>query len=355
MQTMKQGDLTSEITRHVVLMFGGFVIIYIVHHIPFKAYKMFSPAFLLFVILCLALAPLTSGEISKRWLFSRSLQPSEWAKVVMIVYLAKVLSDGFGGSIKEFLLRVIVPIAIVCCLIILAHVSTTMIIGLTSMIMVFMGAPKWKYRLVSVLFVVVTLFAYSTLHDYLKRGTTASNRYNSWVENVFGSTNKAGTAVNKNGKTSKIIEYEQSKTVKYAIISGGLLGKSPGKSVYRKTLTEAHNDYIFAIIIEEYGLIFGGIGIIGLYLILFYRILLVIKKCNMAFTSLLLSGLFILIITQTFIHIGVSVGGLPITGQNLPMISTGGSSLFITCLAFGMILSVSRADKERELNDNKKN
>jgi cell division protein FtsW len=315
---------------------------------------MSSPIFLLIVIICLALVLLTSGEITKRFLFARSFQPSEWAKVFMTVYLAKVLSDGFGGSIKEFLLRVIVPIAIVCCLIIPAHISTTMIIGGTSMILVFMGAPKWKYRLVSLLFVALALFAYATFHDNLQRGETASNRYYSWIETVFGSANKANTVAGKDEKTPKRAEYEQSRTVKYAIISGGLFGKTPGKSVYRKTLTEAHNDYIFAIIIEEYGLIVGGMGIIILYLILFYRILLVIKKCNMAFTSLLLSGLFILIITQTFIHIGVSAGALPVTGQNLPMISTGGSSLIITCLAFGMILSVSRTAENRELKESKK-
>ncbi|MDR1339408.1 MAG: FtsW/RodA/SpoVE family cell cycle protein [Prevotellaceae bacterium] len=339
-QTMYADDLTSAIFRHVRLLTVGFAAMYLVHLAPLNAYRLLAPIALLAIILCLILVILISGEFSRRWLFSRSFQPSDFAKVFMVVYLAKVMSEGFDESLGKFLKRVIVPIAIVCGLIISAHTSTTLIIGGTSMILIVMGAGKKKYVGASMLLAFAALSLYLLLvkmpaaQEYLTRGDTAASRLSAFFRSGAGAE-----------------DYEQAQKAKYAIINGGLFGQMPGKSFYRKTLTEAHNDFIFVIIIEEYGLLLGGTGIIILYLILFYRVLLVIRKCRMAFTSLLLSGLLVLILMQTFIHIGVSVGGLPVTGQNLPMISTGGSSILVTCIAFGMILSVSRTGEEQERNE----
>jgi cell division protein FtsW len=354
-QAMSVGNLTSVITRHAGLLLLGFAIIYFMHRLPLEVFKKLSPVALLFIVFCLILVLVTSSEETKRWLFSRSFQPSDFAKLIMVVYISKALSDGFRGGVKEFLLRTIAPIALVCLLIINAHTSTTLIIGCTSMILVFMGASKWKYIIVSILFVCLAGLMYAGFHKSLGRGQTASNRVaQSWigktVSGVFSSKSEAGEAnsadAKKTGANNR--EYREAKILNYAVVSGGLFGKMPGRSVYRKTLAAAHSDYIYAIIIEEYGLILGGMGIIILYLMLFHRVLLVIKKCTRTFSALLLSGLLILIIMQTFIHIGVSVGGLPITGQNLPMISTGGSSIVVTCMAFGMILSASRKIEENK-------
>jgi cell division protein FtsW len=354
-QAMSVGNLTSAITRHIGLLFLGFTIVYLMHRLPLEKYRKISPLALLFIVFCLILVLLTSNADTKRWLFSRSFQPSDFAKIIMVVYIAKVLSDGFKDGVKEFILRAIAPIALVCALIINAHTSTTLIIGCTSMILVFMGMPKWKYMIVSALFVILAVFLYANYHEYLKRGQTAENRFNrsrivKTVAKVFSSNSETDANEKKPGLTK---EYREGKILDYAVISGGLFGKLPGRSVYRKTLSAAHSDYIYAIIIEEYGLILGGTGIIILYLFLFHRILLIIKKCTKPFPALLLSGLFILIIIQTFTHIGVSIGGLPITGQNLPMISTGGSSIVVTCMALGMILSASRkAEEIKEEKDN---
>jgi cell division protein FtsW len=343
---MRAGNLIEAISRHVFFLFIGFVIIYVMHNIPLKSYKLLIPIGLLFVVTCLTLVLLMPGDegVARRWLFTRSFQPSDVAKVVMVVYLAKVLSDGFGGSINQFLLRVIIPIILVCGLIIKGHTSTVAIIGGTSMLMVFMGASNRKYHVASVLFVVAIIIFYLLFYKDIGRGETVSNRVKSWITTTFCPENKSGPTA-KGKEKPKAAGYKQVETARYAIVSGGFVRFAPGKSIYRKTLSEAHNDYIFAMIVEEYGLA-GGIIVIIIYLTLFYRILLVINKCTKSFTALSLSGLLIVIISQTFIHIGVSVGGLPVTGQNLPMISTGGTSILITCAAFGMILAVSRIAEE---------
>jgi cell division protein FtsW len=346
--TMRTGNLTDAILKHVIFLCAGFVLIYFMHHIPLKYYKLLVPVALLAVVICLILVFFVQGEdgVAKRWLFSRSFQPSDVAKVVMVIYLAKVLSDGFGGSVIQFLLRVILPIIIVCGLIIKGHTSTVMIIGGTSILMIFMGAANKKYQLVSAVFVLIVIIGYLFFYKDIGRGETGANRIKVWTTNVFSCERKTGAATGEK-KKEPFPGYKQAETAKFAIISGGLFRIAPGRSIYRKTLSEAHNDYIFAMIVEEYGLS-GGIAVITVFLMIFYRILQLMKKCRKMFTSLSLSGLLISIFAQTFIHVGVSVGGLPVTGQNLPMISTGGTSIIITSIAFGIILAVSRATEEAE-------
>jgi cell division protein FtsW len=333
--TMRSGNLTGPILRHISFLFSGFVVIYIMHRMAIQWYKMIIPIILAFIVICLILVLLIQTEGEKRWLFSRSFQPSDLAKVFMVGYLAKVISDGFGGSIKKLTFLALFPVFLVCGLIITGHTSNAAIIGGVSMVIILMGSTKRKYRIFSVaLFFLIASFylSYSIFVKDIGRSETGSNRITAWKEGVFSSS--------KNN-------YEQAETARYAIVSGGLFQFAPGKSFYRKTLSEAHNDFIFAMIVEEYGMT-GGIFVITVYLMLFYRVLKLLKKCTRPFTSLLVAGLLLLIISQTFIHIGVSVGGFPITGQNLPLISTGGSSILVTCIAFGMILATSRIAEENE-------
>jgi cell division protein FtsW len=344
--TMRTGSLTGPIVRHLTFLVLGFIGMYIMHKMTLKYYKLFVPLVLAVVVICLILVFFIQSEGERRWLFSRSFQPSDIAKVVMVVYLAKVMSDGFGGSIKRFFWRVIFPILLVCILVIRGHTSNALIIVFVSMLMAFMGATNIKYNLLNLatLAILLCMGCYLLFYKEVGRGETVSNRITTWISTTF---NPSKTPESGTSTTPRKSNYSQAETAKYAIVSGGLFRFAPGKSFYRKTLSEAHNDYIFAMIVEEYGMT-GGIFVIMVYLMLFYRILMVLKKCTRPFTSLLLSGLLILIISQTFIHIGVSVGGLPITGQNLPLISTGGTSIIITCMAFGMILATSRIAEENE-------
>jgi cell division protein FtsW len=298
------------------------------------------------IIILLVIVFILPGEGAKRWLFSKSIQPSDVAKVVMVIYLAKVLNDGFN-SVKEFIFRVIVPISATCVFIVNSHNSNAAIIGVTSMLLVFMGTSNKKYLAVTVLFVFAAVAGYLAFYQYLGRGETGAKRVENWIESTF-SPNKE----NKNKGNNK--NYVQSEIAKFALISGGITGKKPGNSIYRRALSEAHNDFIYAIIIEEYGLL-GGIFLIALYLTLFYRVLLILRRCDNVFSALTLAGLLFVVISQTFIHIGVSSGGLPVTGQNLPLISTGGTSIIITSFAFGMILSISRENMIAKNNSNENN
>ncbi|MDR1583746.1 MAG: FtsW/RodA/SpoVE family cell cycle protein [Prevotellaceae bacterium] len=340
--TMKAENLTGPISRHIFFLFLGFAGIYIMHKSTLQYYKRFSPLVLLGIVIFLAIVFFTP---EKRWIFGRSFQPSDIAKVVIVVYLARVLSVGFGGSVKKFFWLALFPILLVCGLVIRGHTSNAAIIGGVSILMVFMGASNRKYHILSALFVLIIMSSYLLFYKDIGRGETVSNRITTWITSTFSPQKSASP---EDGTTTpRKSNYSQAETAKYAIVSGGFFRIAPGKSFYRKTLSEAHNDFIFAMIVEEYG-IMGGILLIVVYLMLFYRILIVLKKCNKTFTSLLLSGLLIVIISQTFIHIGVSVGGLPVTGQNLPLISTGGTSILITCVAFGMILAASRIAEEKE-------
>jgi cell division protein FtsW len=351
--TMRESNLVGAISRHVLFLIVGFGLMLFMQNVSMRFYKRWVPIFLFPVIICLIILFFSQSEggVARRWMFSRSFQPSDIAKVLMVAYLAKVISKGFGGNVKQFFWWVIFPVFLVCGLVLRAHTSNAMIIGSASMLIVFMGASNRKYQSISILCACVVMVFYLLFYKDIGRGETVSNRVKTWSATTFP-FRPAKKTLDTTAESKRTHQgYKQAETVKYAIVAGGIFRVAPGKSVYRKTLSEAHNDFIFAMIVEEYGL-FGGILVITVYLLLFYRILQVIRKCTKPFPALLVSGLLIVIISQTFIHIGVSVGGLPITGQNLPMISTGGTSIIITSAAFGMILAVSRIAK-REENERK--
>ncbi|MDR1896235.1 MAG: FtsW/RodA/SpoVE family cell cycle protein [Prevotellaceae bacterium] len=325
-QTMRTGILHKEIMKHILTLFVGFAAAYIFHRVPFRIYKRFAPIVLLLTIAFLFVMFIISLGSSNRWLLDGSIQPSELAKIVMIVYLAKVLSEGFKST-AEFVIKVLAPVGIICMLILNGHTSAVVMIGITSLCLILMGTSNRKYITITLLSIMLAGTLYLTFDEYLGRGETAKNRVMTWISPILG-------------LKGDVKEDAQAKTAKRAMVSGGVIGQGPGRSVYRKTLAEAHNDYIYAIIVEEYGTV-GGIAVIILYIVIFYRVIVIIRNCDKPFPALLSMGLILMIILQAFVHIGVSVGGLPATGQNLPMLSTGGSSILTTGIAFGIILSVS--------------
>ncbi|MDR2423532.1 MAG: FtsW/RodA/SpoVE family cell cycle protein [Prevotellaceae bacterium] len=337
--TMKSGSLFGALFRHVLYLVVGFAATYFTHLISISFVKRLAPVALLFVLLLLAIAfvsALVSGgdDASKsRWIMG--FQPSELAKIVMVIYLAKVISEGVQTK-EEFFILVLVPTGLFCILILYGHTSATVILGLNTLIMIFVGIKNRKFKLITLLAVLIAGLLYLTFDEYLGRGETAKNR----VTSFFSPQEK------KDPNAQEVIAEK-------AIASVGLIGRGPGNSKYRAKLSEANNDYIFTIIIEEYGSI-GGIFVIIMYIILFYRTILIINRCNKAFPALMSCGLIMMIIIQTCVHIGVSAGALPVTGQNLPLISSGGTSLVITCVALGMILSVSRRIDEQKKDMKKK-
>ena len=337
-QTMRSGNLFGELFSHMRFLGAGFILVYVLHRIPFPLFKRHAPGALLFIVLLLLITMLFSKS---RWMFR--VQPSEFARLIIIVYLAKVISEGFKKP-QEYFWMVLVPVGTVCILIIDRHTSSVLMIGFTSLLLILMGVSNRKYLAMTFWCISGACCLYFMADQYLGRSETAKSRVSAFVDKILDKPDSSKQ------------EITQAQIAEFAMNSGSFLsrlkGKGPGNSVYRVILPEANNDYIYAIIVEEYGTL-GALLIMFLYFWLFYRVVIVISKSNKVFPSkvfpsLLLSGMILMIVTQALVHIGVSIGVLPVTGQNLPMISTGGTSIMVTSAAFGIILSVSNAVNEKE-------
>ena len=336
--TMRSGSLFGAVIRHVMYLGLGFAVTYFMHLVSISFVKKLAPVALLFIFLLIVAAFVSAlvsgGDASKsRWIMG--FQPSEFAKIIMVIYIAKVISEGINTK-EEFFVLVLVPTGLVCLFILYGHTSAPILLGLNTLILIFAGIKNRKFKIITLLALLVAGLLYVTFDEYLGRGETARNR----VVRFFSPQEK------KNPNDQEAIAER-------AIASVGIIGRGPGNSKYRAKLSEANNDYVFTIIIEEYGSV-GGIIVIIMYIILFYRTIRIINRCNKSFPALMCCGLIMMIIIQACVHIGVSAGKLPVTGQNLPLISSGGTSLVVTCTALGMILSVSRRIEEQKKDRKKK-
>ena len=230
-------------------------------------------------------------------------------------------------DIKDFkkgFVPLLIPIGLTCMLILPANFSTAALIFVSSMVLLYIGRVRIKHLslLAGVGVVGIGIFILVALN------MPDSGRVGTWKRRIENFVSKDG-------------ENFQADQAKIAVATGGMFGKGPGQSVQRNILPHPYSDFIFAIIIEEYGLI-TGIFIMSLYLILLFRSVALIKKCPTTFPAFLVAGMVILIVLQAFAHIGVNTGVFPVTGQTLPMISMGGTSMIINGIQIGIILSVSK-------------
>jgi cell division protein FtsW len=278
----------------------------------------------------------TNLNEASRWItlpvINKTFQPSDLAKLALIAQLASMLAKRQQNidDFKESLIPMLLWCGVICGLIAMTNMSTALLLLITCMILLFIGRVPMKYlAMLSLVGVLAGAVAYSVG----QRGETAANR----IEDFF---NPDETPF-------------QAKQSYIAIASGGVLGKGPGRSVRRNFLPHSYSDFIFAIIVEEYG-IMGAVIVIALYLALLYRAMLAATRSERAFGGLLSAGLSLALVLQAMVNIGVAVGLLPITGLPLPLISMGGTSLLFTGVALGIILSVSRGEIE-EFNAEKKN
>ncbi|MEA3318371.1 MAG: FtsW/RodA/SpoVE family cell cycle protein [Bacteroidota bacterium] len=337
------GNMAYYILKHFSLLVFGLVIIFITHLVPYKFYSRLSQLFLYVSIFMLAITLVmgTSLNQASRWLtlpgIGLTIQTSDFAKLALIMYLARVLSlrqdriDKFEGVIVHLIL----PIVFVCGLIMPANLSTSLILGVTSGVLLFIGRVPSRYLLSIggiVVFAIVLLIAGVLISKEKGRVGTWQHR----VENYLGS----GEGDNYQVEQSKI-----------AIATGGILGKGPGNSTQRNFLPHPYSDFIYAIIIEEYGF-FGGVIILLLYLMLLYRAGVIVRNSERTFAAFLAIGLAFSLTFQAMINMGVAVNVLPVTGQTLPLVSMGGSSLLFTGIALGIILSVSRSVENNEDMEN---
>jgi len=336
------GNTTYYLIRHSVILFIGILIIFITHLIPYKYYSRLSQLFLYLVIplLLITLLAGTSYNQASRWLtlpgLGFTIQTSDFAKLALIMYIARALSlkQQVIKSYKEAFVPIMVPVILICVLILPANLSTALILFGTSIILMFIGRIRVKhlFAFAGIGVLVVSLFiGGALLIDREGRLSTWNNRIEEYIS----------------GESKENYQVEQSKI---AIATGGLFGKKPGKSVQRNFLPNPYSDFIYAIIIEEYGLIFGGLPILFAYLFLLYRAGVIVKKSIRTFPAFLAIGLVITIVFQAMVNMAVAVNLFPVTGQTLPLVSMGGSSLLFTSIAFGIILSVSRGIEKDQMD-----
>jgi cell division protein FtsW len=336
----KAGDTEYYLMKHAMIILFGLFLMFLAHKVRSGFYSRFAIIAVIAAVPLLLLTLLTGSSINhaNRWLeipvVNLTFQTSDFAKIALIMYVARTLAVK-QDVIKDFrsaFLPIVVPVLVICGLILPANFSTAAILFLTSMILMFIGRIKIKYIL-SLMGMGVVFFGLFILFIFLF--PHVNNRVATWkarIENFSA------------GKSEGNYQVEQAKI---AIATGGMFGKGPGKSTQRNFLPHPYSDFIYAIIIEEYGMIVALI-VIFLYLILLYRAIRIATKCQKIFPSLLAIGCSFSLVFQAMINMAVAVNLVPVTGQPLPLVSMGGTSIWFTSIAIGMILSTSRElEKEK--------
>ncbi len=338
----KSGSDNTEffILKHIITLVTGMGLMYLTHLIPYKYFSRLSQLALIIAVPLLILTLIIGS--SDRWLIipgiNQSFQTSDLAKLALIMYLARTLSKR-QETIKDFyqgFLPVFLPIVMICGLILWGNFSTAALVFVIGFLMMFIGGINLKYlgALAGIGIVSVGLFALIVYNNPdVGRFGTWKNRIERFVHGDAESNYQASQA-------------------KMAIATGGIFGKLPGSSVMRNFLPQAHNDFIYAIIIEEYGLILGGIFPVLIYLILLKRGVTLYVKSPNHFGAYLVIGITLSLVLQAFINMAVAVGLFPVTGQAMPLVSMGGTSIWFTCIALGLMVSVSRqVEIESENNE----
>lgn len=338
----KIGNTEYFLVKQIFIVTFGLMLMYIVHLFNFKYFSRIAQLMLFIaiplLILTMIFAP-NENESFRNLRFnvaghSLSFQPFDFAKLALIMFIARYLAKNKDESIDPRIsfLTIILPILVVCGLILRSNLSTAAILFFVSFILLYVGKVRMKYLMTFmgigagffVILITISLFS----DGLLPRVETWTNR----IDGFVGSE-----------KTEELYQVKQSKI---AIATGGLIGKMPGNSTQRNFLPQPYNDYVYSIIVEEYGIL-GGITIIFLYMILFFRSIKIARKCELKFGSYLVFGISFLMVLQALINMGVAVDLLPVTGQTLPFLSMGGTSLWFTCIGLGIILSVSKNIKEQ--------
>jgi cell division protein FtsW len=337
------GDTAYFLRTQFVMLAFGLVIIIITHHLPYRIYSSLAGIFLIVAIGLLILTLFVGVRINEatRWIVIPGtgfrLQTSDVAKVALIIYLARALAQ-YQHELKNFVLVTkyfMLPVAVVCGLILSENLSTALMIFGICMILLFIGRVPVKYLFAYLVMAVVAVFLFVIV---LSAISPENNRVTIWKDRIEHYLS---------GKKASEDENFQLNQAKIAISTGGLIGKAPGKSTQRNMLPQSNSDFIFAIIIEEYGLLFGAIPLILAYMILLFRGIAIAKKCETAFPAFLVLGLVLMIVVQAVVNMLVAVGLFPVTGQPLPMISWGRTSVLVMSFSIGAILGVSRVVNAR--------
>ncbi len=341
------GSTLPYLLKHFAHLLLGFAILYGVHRIPYHYFRGLSiialPVVLILLLVTLAQGATIEGANASRWIrvpfVGVTFQTSTLASVVLLTYVARYLSRIKDKEItfKETLLPLWLPVFVVLALILPANFSTTAIIFAMVVILAFIGGYPIRYLGIILGAGAVSLLLFvgfakvSNIDSLMVKVNTWENR----ITNYFDDEDTEA-------------DYQIEKA-KIAIASGGVTGLGPGKSIQKNFLPQSSSDFIYAIIVEEFGL-FGALFLMFLYLLLLFRLVIVAHKSSSAFGKLVVIGVGLPIVFQALINMAVAVELFPVTGQTLPLISSGGTSIWMTCLALGMVLSVS-AKREASLKE----
>ncbi len=331
------GSTLPYLFKHLAHLTLGFIILYGIHRLPFNYFKGLSviglPIIFILLVITIAAGTTIDGAIASRWIripvVGVTFQTSTLAGVVLLTYVARYLSRIKDKTVtfKETILPLWMPVFVILVLILPSNFSTTAIIFAMVIMLVFIGGYPLRYLgiILGAGIIFLTLFIVSAKAF----PGVFPNRVDTWMSRISNFTDDKDTDA----------DYQIEKA-KIAIASGGIAGVGPGKSVQKNFLPQSSSDFIYAIIIEEFGLV-GGVFLMFLYLLLLFRIVVVAHKSQSVFGKLLVVGVGLPIVFQALINMAVAVELFPVTGQTLPLISSGGTSIWMTCLAIGMILSVS--------------
>lgn len=324
------GNTEALLIKHGVILAAGLFLTYVFHLMHYLRFSKWAPVMMVIVIplLMYTIAFGVERNDAHRWISipftGLTFQTSELAKLALIMYVARAISSKqeYIKDFQEAFLPIIVPVLMICGLIAPANLSTAIILFFTCMMMMFVGRVDLKY-IGLLLFLGLVLFSFLyTLGNFFPDIV----RVQTWTSRVAAFVDGSQ-------------DIEQVNQAKIAIANGKFFGLGPGNSIQIVYL--GYSDFIYSVICEEYGVV-GGAVLIGLYVLLFFRTTRLVTKSPKAFGAMLAMGLSILLITQAFVNIAVSVNLVPVTGVTLPMVSYGGTSLLFTCVAFGIILSVSK-------------
>jgi cell division protein FtsW len=326
------GNTEYYLLKQVIILGIGAVIMYGAHLVHYRRYSLWSPYMLAISIPLLMLTLAVGNEVNgaTRWieipLIGLTFQTSDFAKIALIAYVARSITSkqDYIQDFQSAFLPIIMPIVIICFLIAPSNLSTALVIFATCMVMMFIGRVAMKYIFLLMLCGLIAFAALIVIGNAFPtkvRSHTWTERARSFIEDSDGEI--------------------QTQQAKMAIAKGNLLGNGPGNSLQKNFLSSAFADYVYAIIIEEYGLA-GGFIVLALYMLLFFRVVRLVTKSPKTFPAMLAIGLILILTIEALANMAVSVHLVPVTGQPLPLLSLGGTSLLFSCVAFGMILSVSK-------------
>lgn len=330
------GNTLYYLFRHGFILVCGLGLMFLAHKVKFTYYSKIAQLALYVSIPLLLITLLmgTSINSANRWLtipvINQTFQTSDLAKVALIMFVARFLAIR-QDEIRDFkrgFLPLLVPIFIVCGLILPADLSTAALLFVNCLVLMFIGRVQLKHI---GLLIVSGAIALTMVYMTGKAMPGTFSRLDTWVSRVETFVSPDAANINQN---------YQSDQSKIAIATGGVIGKMPGKSTQRNFLPHPYSDFIYSIVLEEYGLI-GGFVTLMLYLMLLFRSIKIGMNCSRTFGSLLAIGIGFSLVFQAMVNMAVAVNLVPVTGQPLPMVSMGGTSIWFTCFAVGIILSVS--------------